>query len=91
MLLNTSSAYEIASYWGEEPPPREILEDLTAKGGDLRSRTIETFPIPNRGLGDDGQESGEDELRTPRTDKMKAEEPGSGGRYPTSKCCTWSP
>jgi hypothetical protein len=33
----------------------------------------------------DGLESADDEQRTPKADPMDVDEPGSGGRYPTSK------
>ena len=33
----------------------------------------------------DGLESADDEQRTPKADLMDVDEPGSGGRYPTSK------
>ena len=26
-------AYEITNHWHKEPPPKEILEEVTAKGG----------------------------------------------------------
>lgn len=32
---------------GKEPPPREILEDVSAKGGNLLSRTIENYMAVN--------------------------------------------
>jgi hypothetical protein len=82
-------AYEIKYHWREEPPPPEILENLTAKGGDVRKRTLESFNIPGSretGLLADGVESAEDEQKTPKVGNgTEAEEPGSGGRYPTSK------
>ncbi|PNS14179.1 Chromatin structure-remodeling complex subunit rsc9 [Sphaceloma murrayae] len=37
------AAFEISDHWKEDPPPREILEDLTAKGGNIRGRTLENF------------------------------------------------
>lgn len=84
-----SRAYEIKYHWGEEPPPPEILENLTAKGGDVRKRTLDNFNVPGSretGLLVDGVESAEDEQRTPRTKStIEAEEGGSGVRYPTSK------
>jgi chromatin structure-remodeling complex subunit RSC9 len=81
-------AYEISTYWHENPPPPEILENLTAKGGDLRNRTLENFHVPasrDSGVLADGLESADDEQRTPKADPMDVDEPGSGGRYPTSK------
>ncbi|RMD39991.1 hypothetical protein DV735_g5135, partial [Chaetothyriales sp. CBS 134920] len=80
------AAYEIAKYWGETPPPREILEDLTAKGGDLRSRTLENYPIPGHresiALVDVHHES-EDDPSTPRKFPGNGDEPNNASRYPT--------
>jgi len=96
-MLNPS-AYEIETYWGETAPPREILEDISAKGGDLRSRTLENFPAPNtpnaRALthgsnmevladADAHESADEDKLITPKREKPEPEEQGSAGRYPT--------
>lgn len=82
-------AYEIKYHWREEPPPPEIVENLTAKGGDVRKRTLETFNVPGAretGILADGAESAEDEQKTPKVGgALEAEEPGSGGRYSTSK------
>jgi len=78
------AAYEISTIHGKEPPPKEILEDLTAKGGGLLSRTVDTFTPTTRretgALGNGNDEaSGED--GTPSRDRNGSEEtPGSGGR-----------
>ncbi|KIX98409.1 uncharacterized protein Z520_05710 [Fonsecaea multimorphosa CBS 102226] len=87
------AAYEIATFWGEEPPPREILEDISAKGGDLRTRTLENYSAPNYraaidpAMADGGGanvDSGEDEIQvTPKREKTEPEEQGSASRYPT--------
>ncbi|KAK5987867.1 hypothetical protein PT974_12002 [Cladobotryum mycophilum] len=37
------AAYEIKTVHGKEPPPKEILEDVTAKGASLLTRTKENF------------------------------------------------
>ncbi|KAI4722578.1 hypothetical protein E4T48_01148 [Aureobasidium sp. EXF-10727] len=37
-------AYEISTHWGKEPPPKEVIEEVTAKGGDVMSRTLENYP-----------------------------------------------
>lgn len=79
------AAYEIAKYWNETPPPREILEDITARGSDLRTRTLENYTP--RGANEsmslqDNNESADDEQLTPKKER-EFEEPGSGGRYPT--------
>lgn len=39
-------AFEIKTHWGKEPPPKEILEEVTAKGGNVMSRTLENFTRP---------------------------------------------
>ncbi|PNY25459.1 Chromatin structure-remodeling complex subunit rsc9 [Tolypocladium capitatum] len=37
------AAFEISTVHGKEPPPKEILEDVTAKGASLLTRTRENF------------------------------------------------
>ena len=81
-----SSAYEISTHWKETPPPKEILEDTTARGGDLRTRTLENYtprlPREQERLanGEGSDESG-DESKTPKAEKMDVDDPGSqGGR-----------
>ncbi|EXJ91295.1 hypothetical protein A1O1_04405 [Capronia coronata CBS 617.96] len=82
------AAYEIATYWGEVPPPKEILEDLSAKGGYLRTRTLENYPIPNSHavestMTDRPESPVEEEAHTtPKRTKTETEEPESAGRYP---------
>jgi chromatin structure-remodeling complex subunit RSC9 len=39
-------AYEITNHWHKEPPPKEILEEVTAKGGNVMGRTLENFSKP---------------------------------------------
>ena len=65
---------------GEEPPPVSILEKLTAKGGDVRTRTVENFEIPpiRTGLANGGSDSEEEGSKTPKEDKMEIDDPGSG-------------
>ncbi|QSZ36094.1 hypothetical protein DSL72_007219 [Monilinia vaccinii-corymbosi] len=78
------AAYEISTFHGKVPPPREILEDTTAKGGGLLFRTMDNFrPSIRRETGMLGTEqseaSGDD--GTPVRDRNGSEEtPGSGGR-----------
>ena len=70
------------------PPPREILEDLTAKGGDLLNRTLENYSrraVPEveklqNGLDSDDSDH---ENGTPRGDKMDIDDPPSTGRRVT--------
>lgn len=77
------AAYEISTVHGREPPPREILEDLTAKGSGILTRTLENFrPAARRetGPGNDNSDGSGDE-GTPVRDRVGSEEvPGSGGR-----------
>jgi chromatin structure-remodeling complex subunit RSC9 len=78
------AAYEISAIHGKEPPPKEILEDVTAKGGSLLTRTIENYrPSGRRETGalaaDQSDASGDD--GTPIRDGNGSEDtPGSGGR-----------
>jgi chromatin structure-remodeling complex subunit RSC9 len=78
------AAYEISTIHGKEPPPKEILEDQTAKGSGLLSRTMENYRPSNRretgALGNDNSEASGDD-GTPVRDRHGSEEaPGSGGR-----------
>ncbi|ESZ90144.1 hypothetical protein SBOR_9471 [Sclerotinia borealis F-4128] len=78
------AAYEISTFHGKVPPPREILEDTTAKGGGLLTRTMDNFrPSIRRDTGilgtENSEASGDD--GTPVRDRNGSEEtPGSGGR-----------
>lgn len=78
------AAYEISTIHGREPPPKEILEEVTAKGGGLLTRTVENYRPSTRretgGLaGDPSDGSGDD--GTPVRDRGESEDtPGSGGR-----------
>lgn len=74
------AAYEIVTIHGKEPPPREILEDLTAKGSGILTRTIENFR-PNIRKDADENSGGSGDEGTPSRDRGGSEEiPGSGGR-----------
>ncbi|ORY13066.1 hypothetical protein BCR34DRAFT_562717 [Clohesyomyces aquaticus] len=83
------AAYEITHVHKREPPPKEILEDVSAKGGDLLSRTTENYFRPAsreadrlRNGEEDSEESDEEggDTRTPKESKMDIDEPGSTGR-----------
>ena len=71
-------AYEISHHFNKEPPPKEILENLTAKGGNVMERTLENFEPPvsredrNLGTGDDS----DNEQSTPKQEANQ-EDPGS--------------
>ena len=58
----------------------DILEKLTAKGGDILSRTVENFQPPQKGVGmtNGGSDSEDEEERTPKEEKMDIDDPGSG-------------
>ena len=83
------AAYEIKHLHGKEPPPKEILEDVSAKGGDLLNRTVENYFRPTSReaerlrTGDDSSSSSDEEAdrkKTPRQDKTEADDVGSTGR-----------
>ncbi|KAI9714161.1 MAG: hypothetical protein M1812_006489 [Candelaria pacifica] len=80
------AAYEISTFHEKEPPPKEILEDVTARGGDLLNRTVENYKGRSRETGhqpngQDSDGSGDERQQTPKEDKMDVDEPGStGGR-----------
>lgn len=56
------AAFEISTVHGKEPPPKDILEDVTAKGAGLLTRTRENFrPKRESAVGtDSGPPSGDD-------------------------------
>ncbi|PVI05042.1 hypothetical protein DM02DRAFT_555065 [Periconia macrospinosa] len=82
------AAYEISNFHKRDPPPKEILEDVSAKGGDLLTRTVENYLRPTsreterlRNGEEDSDESDEDgEKKTPRDDKMEVDDPASLSR-----------
>ena len=78
------AAFEISTVHGKEPPPREILEDLTAKGGGLLTRTLENFrPSARKDAniqGIDGSDASGDEDTPARDGQTGEDTPGSGGR-----------
>ena len=65
---------------GQEPPPVDILEKVSAKGGDILTRTIDNFkPPPARSsLGNGESDSGDEDPKTPKEEKMDIDDPGSG-------------
>ena len=81
-LLTISRAYEIKHMHGQEPPPVEILENLTAKGSDILSRTVDNFKPPSlrTGLANGASDSEPEETKTPgKDDRMDLDDPASGG------------
>jgi chromatin structure-remodeling complex subunit RSC9 len=74
------AAYEISTVHGKEPPPKEILEYQTAKGGGLLTRTMDNYR-PRKDITNDQSEASGDDGTPARGDRNGSEEaPGSGGR-----------
>ncbi|GAB7363448.1 hypothetical protein MBLNU230_g3722t1 [Neophaeotheca triangularis] len=80
-------SYEIKNHWEKEPPPKEIVEDVTAKGANVMSRTLENFERPapkeQQDLQSGDQSDASPEQKTPKAEQAEdGEGPGSatGGR-----------
>lgn len=89
------SAFEIKTIHHKEPPPKEILENISAKGGDLLSRTMDNFRPPQsreqQANGHESDGSGDEEHKTtPKQERMDLDEPGSGGGRTTRGIITQS-
>ena len=69
------AAYEIKTIHKKEPPPPEILEFTTAKGGSLLTRTVDNFHARVKA---DKEESGDD--GTPSRERRTDEAPTSSVR-----------
>ena len=54
----------------------EILEKMTAKGGDIKNRTIENFQT-KRGMANGATDSEGEDPSTPKDDRMDVDDPGS--------------
>lgn len=67
------AAYEIKTIHNKEPPPPEILEFTTAKGGSLLTRTLETFQAKTKADREGSTEDG-----TPSRERRPEETPTSG-------------
>ena len=92
--LISQRAYAIKRVYKQEPPPKEIFENISAKGGDLLTRTMENFKPPqNReSLANESDGSGDEEHRTPKEEKMDLDDPGSGGgRVTRGTTSTYNP
>ncbi|KAL8671156.1 MAG: hypothetical protein Q9168_004333 [Polycauliona sp. 1 TL-2023] len=75
------AAFEIKDRYNQEPPPKEILEQVTARGGNLLTRTLENYSQPSI---EDAEPSGDEEVTTPNGgDRMELDDPGSGGSRST--------
>lgn len=71
------AAYEIKTVHNKEPPPPEILEEVSAKGGNLLTRTIENWRPRDRSTAQNSpQPSGDD--GTPARDSKPEDTPSSG-------------
>ncbi|OLN85249.1 Chromatin structure-remodeling complex subunit rsc9 [Colletotrichum chlorophyti] len=72
------AAFEIKFHHGKEPPPKDILEDVSAKGGGLLTRTRENFRGIKResgAVGDSAAASGDD--GTPTRERPTPDAPPS--------------
>lgn len=74
------AAFEISTIHGKEPPPKDILEDVTAKGGGLLTRTRENWKPGKRESNAlfDSAASGDD--GTPSRERPGGEGAGSSSR-----------
>ncbi|KAK3624158.1 Chromatin structure-remodeling complex protein rsc9 [Elasticomyces elasticus] len=77
-------AYEISTHWEKEPPPKEILEEVTAKGGNVMGRTLENYVKPptkeemNLGGEKEGSDASPEQKTTPKVEKSdEVDDPGS--------------
>lgn len=73
------AAYEIRTVYNKTPPPPEILEDLSARGSGILTRTLEGFTPKNRRSStaqNSPQPSGDD--GTPARDSKPEDTPSSG-------------
>ena len=67
------AAYAIARVYKQEPPPKEVLEHLTAKGGNLLTRTLESYRAELAAKGkplEEGDESAGEAQGTPRAERI---------------------
>lgn len=77
-----SRAYEITNHWHKEPPPKEILEEVTAKGGNVMGRTLDNFERPHTreegNLANGNSSDADVPEQTPKQEKAEVEDlPGS--------------
>ncbi|KAF3761785.1 hypothetical protein M406DRAFT_95050 [Cryphonectria parasitica EP155] len=71
------AAYEIRTVHNKTPPPPEILEEVSAKGGNLLTRTLENYRPRDRSTAQNSpQPSGDD--GTPARDSKQEDTPSSG-------------
>ncbi|RDA92466.1 hypothetical protein CP533_6416 [Ophiocordyceps camponoti-saundersi (nom. inval.)] len=72
------AAFEISTIHGKEPPPKDILEDVTAKGASLLTRTRDNFRGKRDVNATDSAASGDD--GTPTRERPAPENPTSSSR-----------
>lgn len=92
-MLNKLRAYAIKRIHKQEPPPPEILEEITAKGGDLLSRNLQNFranlKYDQLANGHESENTDDDTRRTPKLDRAEGEEPPSGERRSRGRLWTF--
>lgn len=69
-------AFEIRNFHNKTPPPKSILEDLTAAGGDVLSRTIDNFHPKKNNDSSPGSPEASQDVGTPNRD-TKVEDGGT--------------
>lgn len=70
------AAYEIQVFHGKTPPPKEILEDVTAAGGNILGRTLENYQPKRPNNSAQGSREPSHDVGTPARD-TKVEEGGT--------------
>lgn len=76
MFYKFLAAYEIKTIHNQEPPPPEILEHISAKGGSLLTRTVENFGQTIGRSNNSPHASGDD--ATPSRERRPEDTPTSG-------------
>ncbi|QUC21400.1 uncharacterized protein UV8b_05643 [Ustilaginoidea virens] len=71
------AAYEIRTVHNKEPPPKEILEDITAKGAGLLTRTLENFRPKRDSNVNAGDSAASGDDATPTRERSAPEVPSS--------------
>ncbi|EFZ02534.2 ARID/BRIGHT DNA binding domain protein [Metarhizium robertsii] len=71
------AAYEIKTVHNKEPPPKEILEDITAKGASLLTRTLENFRPKRDSNVNAGDSAASGDDGTPTRERSAPEAPSS--------------
>ncbi|RMY85507.1 hypothetical protein D0861_06414 [Hortaea werneckii] len=77
-------AYEISNHWQKDPPPKEILEEVTAKGGNVMGRTMENFVKPPTREEKEQAAEGSEHGTSPEQKTPKAESATLDGEDPNS-------